>query len=811
MSEIAVAIEEEMKTSYIDYAMSVIVGRALPDVRDGLKPVHRRILFAMKEMGLEAGKPYKKSARVVGDVIGKYHPHGDQAVYDALVRMAQGFSMRSPLVDGQGNFGSIDGDPPAAMRYTEVRLAKVAGDLLADIDKDTVDFVPNYDESLVEPSVLPSRIPNLLINGAQGIAVGMSTSIPPHNLGEIVDALVTFIQNPDLSDEEFLELVPGPDFPTGGFICGTEGIRELYSSGKGKVVMRGRVITETDHKTGKTTLVITELPYQVNKAQLVEKIVHLVSQKKIEGVSEVRDESDRDGIRVVIELKRECLSAQAVVNRLFKLTPLQSAFHANFLALVGGQPKTLNLRELLRQFVSFRKDVVTRRTRYELKKAEEHAHILEGLKIALDNLDAVIKLIRASKTPEEARRGLIDRFKLTEVQARAILEMRLQRLTALERDKIVEEYKEVIKRIAELKEILASERRLMGVITSELLDVKEKYADERRTEILPEVEELSEEDLIPEETMVVTISGRGFIKRNQLSLFRAQRRGGKGIIGMSPDTEDYVAHLFAASTHDSFLFFTDKGRVYSIPCYQIPQAGRATRGRSIANLLDIERTGESVTAVLPVADFEEGKFVVFLTRRGIIKKTELTAFSNIRRTGIVAINLDEGDELISVAITCGGDEIFIGTKLGKAIRFSESDVRPMGRSARGVKGISLAKDDECVGMEIVKPGMFILTVTERGYGKRSKADDYRFQSRGGQGVLNVKLTSRTGRVVGFKQVEQDDEMLLIADTGKIIRIRVKDSPVRRRVTQGVKLINLDKSERVAAIAKVEEDEEKLEL
>ncbi|HDH96319.1 MAG TPA: DNA gyrase subunit A, partial [Proteobacteria bacterium] len=615
MSEIAVAIEDEMRSSYIDYAMSVIVGRALPDVRDGLKPVHRRILFAMKEMGLEAGKPYKKSARVVGDVIGKYHPHGDQAVYDALVRMAQPFSMRMPLVDGQGNFGSIDGDPPAAMRYTEVRLASVAGELLADIDKDTVDFVPNYDESLVEPSVLPSRIPNLLINGAQGIAVGMSTSIPPHNLGEVVDALVALIQNPDIGDEELLELVAGPDFPTGGFICGTDGIRDLYLHGKGKIVMRGRVITETDHKSGKTSLVITELPYQVNKAQLVEKIVHLASQKKINGIGEVRDESDRDGIRVVIELKRECLSPQAVVNSLFKLTPLQSSFHANFLALVGGQPKSLNLKELLQQFISFRKDVVTRRTRFELARAEERAHILEGLKIALKNLDAVIKLIRSSKTPEEARRGLMENFKLSEVQAKAILDMRLQRLTALERDKITEEYKEIIAKIAELKEILASERRLMGVITAELLEVKEKYADDRRTEILPEVEELTEEDLIPEETMVVTISGQGFIKRNQLSLFRAQRRGGKGIIGMSPDSEDFVTHLFAASTHDSFLFFTDRGRVYSVPCYQIPQAGRATRGRAITNLLDIERTGERVTAVLPVADFEDGRFVVFLTRR----------------------------------------------------------------------------------------------------------------------------------------------------------------------------------------------------
>ena len=803
--KIPVYIEDEMKKSYMSYAMSVIIGRALPDVRDGLKPVHRRILFAMHEMGVEWNKPYKKSARVVGDVIGKYHPHGDVAVYDAITRMVQDFSLRYPLIDGQGNFGSIDGDAPAAMRYTEVRMARLSGAILSDIEKETVDWGPNYDDSLKEPLVMPAAFPNLLVNGSSGIAVGMATNMPPHNLSEVIDAIVHLINKPEATINELMKFIPGPDFPTAGFIHGREGIKEAYTTGRGIIQMRARTIVEKNPRTNRQAIVITEIPYQVNKTKLIEKIAELVRDKKIEGISDIRDESDREGMRIVVELKRDEV-AEVILNNLFLHTQMQGTFGVINLSIVDGQPKILNLRELLRQFIRFRKEVVTRRTIFELKKAKERAHILEGLKIAIDNLDEVITLIRKSKGPQEAKDGLIKRFKLSEIQAQAILDMKLQRLTALEREKIVEEYKEILKLIKRLEELLASEKLLMEVVVDELKEIKKQFGDERRTEIIEKTGEITMEDIIAEEDMVVTVTHGGYIKRNPTSLFRIQRRGGKGKTGMTTREEDFVEALFVASTHSYILFFTNKGKVYSLKVYDIPQAGAAAKGKAIVNILNLTQD-EKITAFLPVKEFAEGKFIVMATKYGVIKKTDLQAFSNIRSGGIIALGLDEGDELIATRLTDGSKEIFIGTREGQAIRFNEEQVRDMGRTARGVRAINLAKEDAVVSMEALEEGKTILTVTERGYGKRTEIKEYRSQLRGGMGIINIKVTEKNGRVAGIAQVNTEDELVITTNIGKIIRIAMKDVSVIGRNTQGVKLIGVEKDERVTGIAPIAEKEE----
>ncbi|OGP29766.1 MAG: DNA gyrase subunit A [Deltaproteobacteria bacterium GWC2_42_11] len=803
--KIPVYIEDEMKKSYLDYAMSVIIGRALPDVRDGLKPVHRRILYVMHEMGNEWNKPYKKSARVVGDVIGKYHPHGDTAVYDAITRMVQDFSLRYPLIDGQGNFGSVDGDPPAAMRYTEVRMAKLAGRLLADIEKETVDWGTNYDESLKEPLVLPAAFPNLLVNGSSGIAVGMATNMPPHNLIEVIDALIYLTGNPAATINDLIKFIPGPDFPTYGFIHGKEGIKDAYTTGRGIIQMRARAITEKNPRTNRQSIVITEIPYQVNKAKLIERIAELVRDKKIEGISDIRDESDREGMRIVVELKKDEI-AEIILNNLYLHTQMQATFGIINLAIVDGQPRVLNLKELLEQFIRFRKEVVTRRTTFELKKARERAHILEGLKIAIDNLDEVITLIRKSKSPDEAKDGLIRKFKLTDIQAQAILDMKLQRLTALERDKIIEERKEVLNTIKKLEEILADEKLLMGIIIDELKEIKKQFGDERRTEIIAKAEEITIEDIIAEEDMVVNITHGGYIKRNPTSLFRTQKRGGKGRSGMTTKEEDFVEYLFVASTHSYILFFTDKGKAYPLKVYDIPQAGTAAKGKAIINILNIA-SGEKITAFLPVKEFAEGKFIVMATKHGVIKKTDLTAFSNIRSGGIIALGLDEGDELISSRLTDGTKEIFIGTRNGQAIRFNESQVRDMGRTARGVRAISLTDDDVIVAMEPLDENRTILTVTEKGYGKRTDASEYRSQKRGGMGIINIKVTDKNGSVAGIAQVNVEDELMITTNVGKIIRIDMKDVSVIGRNTQGVRLIDVEDSEKVTGIASIAEKEE----
>ncbi len=801
---IPVNIEDEMKKSYMDYAMSVIIGRALPDVRDGLKPVHRRILFAMNELNNDWDKPYKKSARIVGDVIGKYHPHGDMAVYDAIVRMAQDFTLRYPLIDGQGNFGSIDGDPPAAMRYTEIRMAKLSSEILADIDKETVDFIPNYDESLLEPIVLPSKIPNLIINGSSGIAVGMATNIPPHNIVETINALIALIDNPDISINELMEYIPGPDFPTGGFIYGREGIRSAYETGKGVIQLRARAIIERDRKGERENIIITEVPYQTNKAKLIEKISELVQEKTIEGISNIRDESDREGMRIVIELKRGEIS-EVILNQLFKYTQMQTSFGIILLAIHQNQPKLLSLKEMLNLFIQHRKEVVTRRSIFELKKAESRAHILEGLKKAIDNIDAIISIIKASKTPKEAKESLIRRFAFSDEQAQAILEMRLQRLTNLEQRKIVEEYEETIKLINRLKAILSSERLVLNLIKEELTSIRDTYGDERHTEIVDVAPELKIEDLIAEEDMVVTITHSGYIKRNPISLYRSQHRGGKGKVGINVKEEDFVEDLFIASTHDFILFFTDAGKIHWMKVHEIPQAGRLTRGKAIVNLLNLNPE-EKVTTILSLKDFTPGKFITFMTKNGIIKKTSLEAYSNPRAGGIIAINLDGGDELISTKITDGQRHLFIGTKMGKAIIFPEDQVREIGRTARGIRGIRLSKGDNVVGMELVLPNTYILTVTENGYGKRSKATDYRIQNRGGSGIFTVKRTPKTGDVVGIKTVTDEDELMIISNRGKIIRLKAMDIPVQGRSTQGVRLINLEEGEKVMAIARLAEKE-----
>jgi DNA gyrase subunit A len=758
----------------------------------------------MNELNNDWDKAYKKSARIVGDVIGKYHPHGDMAVYDSIVRMAQDFSLRYPLIDGQGNFGSIDGDPPAAMRYTEIRMSKLSSELLEDIDKETVDFVPNYDESLVEPSVLPSKFPNLIINGSSGIAVGMATNIPPHNLVETIDALFALIENPEASIGELMAHLPGPDFPTGGFIYGKEGIRQAYETGKGVIQLRARAIVERDRKGERENIVITELPYQTNKAKFIERVAELVQEKTIEGISNIRDESDREGMRVVIELRRNEV-AEVILNQLYKHTQMQTSFGIILLAIHQNQPKLLSLKEMLQLFVQYRQEVVTRRSLFDLKKAEARAHILEGLKKAIDQIDAVIATIRASKTPKEAKERLVERFALSEEQAQAILEMRLQRLTNLEQLKIVEEYEETIKLINRLKALLASERLMLNLIKEELVSIRDAYGDERHTEIVDVAPEIQIEDLIAEEDMVVTITHTGYIKRNPISLYRSQHRGGKGKVGINVKEEDFVVDLFIASTHDYILFFTDAGKIHWMKVHELPQAGRLTRGKAIVNLLNLS-SQEKVTTILSLKDFAPGKFITFMTKRGVIKKSALEAYSNPRVGGIIAINLDEGDELISAKLADGEKHLFLGTKMGKAIHFPETQIRELGRTARGIRGIKISKDDEVVGMEVVSPHTQILTVTANGYGKRSQASEYRIQNRGGSGIFTVKRTQKTGDVVSIKTVADEDELMLISDQGKIIRLRAVDIPIQGRTTQGVRLITLEEGERVVAVARLAEKE-----
>ncbi|MDI7246384.1 MAG: DNA gyrase subunit A [Bacillota bacterium] len=796
---IPINIEDEMKRSYLLYSMSVIVGRALPDVRDGLKPIHRRILYAMSELGLSPDKPHRKSATIVGEVMGKYHPHGDAAIYDTLVRMAQDFSHRYPLIDGHGNFGSVDGDPPAAMRYTEARMAKITLKLLADIDKETVDFIPNFDESLKEPTVLPARFPNLLVNGSAGIAVGMATNIPPHNLGEVIDGVIMLIDNPDASVKELMMAIKGPDFPTGGLIMGRDGIRDAYTTGRGSIKMRARARIETS-SGGKTRILVTEIPYQVNKARLVESIAELVRDKKIDGISDLRDESDREGMRVVIELRRDA-NPNVVLNQLYKHTQMQETFGVIMLVLVDGQPRVLNLKETLHYYVEHQKEVVTRRTRFELAKAEERAHILEGLKIALDNLDAIITLIRESRTPDIARQGLMKKFRLSEKQAQAILDMRLQRLTGLERKKIEDEYVDVIKLIAKLKAILADEKRVLQVIKEELLAVKQEYSDPRRTEITSAATKIDVEDLIAEEDIVVTLTHQGYVKRLPLTTYRNQRRGGRGVAGMNTKEEDFVEHLFVTTTHDYILFFTDKGRMYSVKAYEVPEASRQARGTAVVNLISLP-PGESIRAVIPIREFADDRYLVMATRQGTIKKTALSMYDNARRSGIIAIDLADGDDLVSVKLTSGREELIIVTSHGQSIRFEEDEVRPMGRVAHGVKGISLTPGDTVVGMDVVRKDCDLLVVTENGFGKRTPLAEYRLQSRGGKGIKTFKVTPRTGPAADVKVLTGDDELMIISAEGIIIRMNAADISQQGRSTQGVRVMKLEPGDKVVSVAQV---------
>jgi DNA gyrase subunit A len=800
MAKVPISIEEEMKGSYLDYAMSVIIGRALPEVRDGLKPVQRRILYAMFREGLLPGRKYSKSAGVVGEVLKKYHPHGDTAVYDAMVRLAQDFNMRYQLVDGQGNFGSVDGDPAAAYRYTEARLAKIAEELLADIDKNTVDFTPNFDETTEEPLVLPSRIPNLIINGSAGIAVGMATNVPPHNLGEIIAGLVTLLENRDATLKDLMVHIKGPDFPTGGIIHGTDGILNAYNEGRGLIKVRAKARIEREHRGGEN-IIVTELPYQVNKARLIEKIAALVREKSIEGISEIRDESDRDGIRVVLELKRGEM-AEVVLNNLYKHTQMETTFGIIMLALVNNQPRILKLKVLLNHFLQHRRDVVLRRTRFELKKAEEKAHILEGLKIALDYLDEIIALIRKSKTPEEARTGLMTNYPLSEIQAQAILDMKLQRLTGLEREKIMRDYTDTLKEIERLKAILGNDALVSQIIRDELLEIKKNYADERKTEITSETKEITIEDLITDEEMVITLSHQGYIKRNPLSAYRSQRRGGKGLIGMETKEEDFVRELFIGATHDYMLFFSNLGRLYWLKTYQLPEAGRAAKGKSLVNLLALSE-GEKITTALPVRDFKQA-FLVMITKNGTVKKTALEEYSNPRGKGIISISLKKGDELISVKKTDGKSDLIIGTKNGISIRFNEEDVRSMGRTATGVKGIRLSKGDEVVSAEVAEEKMIILTVTEKGLGKRSKIEDYPVQNRGGKGVISIKITEKGGKAIGLMQVRDEDEVVMITSSGKLIRTLAGNISLHGRNTQGVKLMDVEGDDKIVSVGRVAE-------
>ncbi len=801
---VPVKLENEMRNSYIDYAMSVIVARALPDVRDGLKPVHRRILYAMQEAGMGSNKPYKKSARIVGEVLGKYHPHGDSSVYDAIVRMAQDFSMRYMLADGHGNFGSVDGDPAAAMRYTEVRMSKISELMLQDIDKETVDFTPNYDESLKEPSVLPAKFPQLLVNGTSGIAVGMATNIPPHNMCEVIDGTLMLIDNPDATIEELMQVIKGPDFPTAGLILGTDGIRDAYMTGRGSIKMRADAHIES-MSNGKSRIVATELPYQVNKARLVEKIAALVREKTIDGITDLRDESDRNGMRIVVELRRDA-NANVILNQLYKHTQFQDNFGVIMLALVDGKPQVLNLKEILHYYIKHQEDVITRRTRYELAKAEARAHILEGLTIALDHLDAVITTIRESHTAEIAKSALMEDFKLSDKQAQAILDLRLQRLTGLERENIQEEYQETWKAIEEYKAILADENRILAIIKEELTAVKQKYGDERRTRITVDTSSMNVEDLIAEEDVVITITHNNYIKRMPLTTYRNQKRGGRGITGMGTKETDFVENLLITTTHHTILFFTSRGRVYYLKAYEITEASRQAKGTAIINLLQLEKE-EKITAVIQVKEFNPERFLFMATKKGIVKKTGLAEFSNLRRNGLNAINLDADDELIGVKFTDGERYVILGTKNGMAIAFDESDVRAMGRVARGVKGISLKEGDEVIGMANLHRNSDVLTVTEHGYGKRTPTEEYRAQNRGGRGLINMKVTEKTGAVIGLKVVKPEQELMLITTEGIIIRTNVDEISVISRNTQGVMLMKIDENDKVASMATMDQKNE----
>ena len=799
-----IEIAEEMKKSYIDYSMSVIVGRALPDVRDGLKPVHRRILYSMSELNLTPDKPYRKSARIVGDVLGKYHPHGDTAVYHAMVRMAQDFSTRGLLVDGHGNFGSVDGDAPAAMRYTEAKMSKLSLELLRDIEKETVDFVPNFDESLKEPSVLPSRYPNLLVNGSNGIAVGMATSIPPHNLGEVIDATVHLIDNEECSVDDLMQFIKGPDFPTSAIIMGKESISEAYRTGRGKVKVRARAVIEELPK-GKQQIVVTEIPYQVNKAKLVERIAELVKDKKIEGISDLRDESNRNGMRIVIELKRD-VNANIVLNNLYKHSQMEDTFSVIMLALVNGQPKVLNLKQILYHYVQHQKDVVTRRTKFELNKAEARAHILEGLRIALDNIDAVISLIRGSKTTQEAKTGLMNKFGLTDIQAQAILDMRLQRLTGLERDKIEAEYEELIKKINRLKEILANERLLLNVIKEEMLIIKENYADERRTEIRHAEGEIDMRDLIEDEEIAITLTHFGYIKRLPADTYKSQRRGGRGISALTTREEDFVKHLVSTTTHSRLLFFTNKGRVFRLNAYEIPEGKRQAKGTAIVNLLQLG-PNEKIATLLAIDEKDENKYLLLATKNGIVKKTNREEFKNINKAGLIAIGLREDDELIGVKVTDGNKDILLVTKEGMSIRFDENDIRPMGRTAMGVKGITLSNEDKVVSMSLCEEGTDVLVVSENGFGKRTDINEYRTQIRAGKGIKTYNIAEKTGKLVGAEMVNEDDEMMIINSDGVLIRLRVDEISLFGRVTSGVKLMKTDDEVNVVSISKIKMEEE----
>ncbi|WP_138494300.1 DNA gyrase subunit A [Paenibacillus pinistramenti] len=796
-------IGQEMRESFMDYAMSIIVSRALPDVRDGLKPVHRRILFAMSELGMSPDKPFKKSARIVGEVIGKYHPHGDSAVYETMVRMAQDFSMRNMLVDGHGNFGSIDGDFAAAMRYTEARLSKIAMEMLRDLNKETVDFTPNYDGEELEPVVLPARYPNLLVNGVSGIAVGMATNIPPHNLGEVIDGVQALIKNPDLTSLELMEYIKGPDFPTAGYILGREGIRQAYSTGRGSVTMRAKATIE-EHNN-KARIIVHELPYQVIKARLVEKIAELVREKRIEGITDLRDESDRTGMRVVIELRRD-VNPNVVLNNLYKHTAMQSTFGINMLAIVNNEPRILTLHEVLRHYIIHQVEVIRRRTEFDLRKAEARAHILEGLRIALDHIDEVIALIRSSKSDEEAREGLITRFGLSFEQAQAILDMRLRRLTGLERDKIENEYNELVQKIAEYREILASEALVLDIISQELQEIKEKFADERRTEITVGEESILDEDLIPQEEVVITITHTGYIKRLPVTTYRSQKRGGRGVVGMDTKDNDFVEHLFVTNSHNYLMFFTDRGKAYRIKAYEIPELGRTARGTPIINLIQIEQ-GETVNAVIPVVPSETDKLLFFATQQGIVKKTPLEDYVNIRKGGLIAINLRDDDRLIDVKMTDGNQEVILGTAQGMSIRFLESDVRSMGRSATGVKGITLDSDDQVIAMDVIVPEQDILIVTTKGYGKRTPVDDYRVQSRGGKGIKTINVTEKNGIVIGLKVVKDEEDLMIITSSGTLIRTSMAGISTMGRYAQGVKLINIREEDSVATVCRTDKSEE----
>ena len=801
---IDVNIEDEVKKSFIDYAMSVIVSRALPDVRDGLKPVHRRILYSMFELGVTPDKPYRKSARIVGDVLGKYHPHGETAVYDAMVRMAQDFSTRYPLVDGHGNFGSVDGDSAAATRYTEARLSRIAMELMADINKETVDFSPNFDETLKEPTVLPSKFPNLLVNGSSGIAVGMATNIPPHNLGEVIDSIVALIDNPDISMDQLIEHVKGPDFPTGGIILGKDGIREAYSTGRGRIIVRAKAEIE-ETSSNRFQIVVTEIPYQVNKARLIERIAELVREKRIEGISEIRDETDRTGMRIVIELKRDA-NPNVVLNSLYKHTQMQDTFGVILLALVDGQPRIMNLKEILIHYTNHQKEVIVRRTRYDLERAQARAHILEGLLIALDHIDAVITLIRNSRTVQIAREGLIKNFSLTEKQAQAILDMRLQRLTGLEREKIQQEYAELQETIKYLNDILANEHMVYDVIKKELTEIKEEYADERRTHITSAADDIDVEDLIQEHDVVITLTHFGYVKRTPLSTYKSQRRGGKGIIALQTRENDFVEDIYITSTHNRLLFFTSLGKVYELKAYEIPEAGRQARGMAIINLLQLA-PGERIQAVIPVKDADQKKYLLMATRRGYVKKSSLDDFSNIRKNGLIAINLRDGDELIQVQMTDGKKDVIMASRLGMSIRFNESDVRIMGRNAMGVKGMDLKDGDHIIGMELVKEDAGVLCISEKGYGKKTPVDEYRLQTRGGKGIITMKTIKKTGNLVALKMVTDDDDLMIINSEGTVIRIDTREIATMGRNTQGVTLMKLDNKAMVTSIARVKRDQE----